>query len=126
MHDYGDGKGKNLPEAAYDNLNDVYVFLDELKNMGVYDNSTIIITADHEKIMTVDGIQPIFFIKEPYKKNDRLAVCSSPVSAEEFMPTIMKLITGESKDKTFMIMKRMKIGQEVYIYDSTRKIYPIF
>lgn len=50
--------------------------------------------------MTVDGIQPIFFIKEPYKKNDRLAVCSSPVSAEEFMPTIMKLITGESKDKT--------------------------
>ena len=100
MHDYGDGKGKNLPEAAYDNLNDVYVFLDELKNMGVYDNSTIIITADHGKIMTVDGIQPIFFIKEPYKKNDRLAVCSSPVSAEEFMPTIMKLITGESKDKT--------------------------
>ena len=50
--------------------------------------------------MTVDGIQPIFFIKEPYKKNDRLAVCSSPVSSEEFMPTIMKLITGESKDKT--------------------------
>lgn len=49
MHDYGDGKGKNLPEAAYDNLNDVYVFLDELKNMGVYDNSTIIITADHGK-----------------------------------------------------------------------------
>lgn len=68
MHDYGDGKGKNLPEAAYDNLNDVYVFLDELKNMGVYDNSTIIITADHGKIMTVDGIQPIFFIKEPIKR----------------------------------------------------------
>ncbi len=98
MHDYGYGsKRANIPERAESCLQDVCRYIDKLKQLGVYDSSTIIITADHGQHETIDGIQPVFFIKRKDARQDALVINNAPVSAEEFLPTILKA-AGASGD----------------------------
>lgn len=99
MHSFGNdrySKTHNMAEAARGNLEDVYSYIDELKNLGVYDNTSIIITADHGVHETKNGIQPIFFIKRSGQTQDSLQINNAPVSAEEFMPTIVMLAGGDN------------------------------
>lgn len=66
-------------------------YLSQMKELGIYDNSTIIIAADHG-----DGwaTSPIFLIKE---KNGRgeLKINQAPVSHEDFRATIMQAAGGD-------------------------------
>lgn len=60
-------------------------YLNQLKQLGVYDNSTIIITADHGDM--VDS-QVIFYIKEPGVQRETTAETNAPISLHELRPTI--------------------------------------
>ncbi len=60
-------------------------YLNQLKQLGVYDNSTIIITADHGDM--VDS-QVIFYIKEPGVQRETMAETNAPISLHELRPTI--------------------------------------
>lgn len=60
-------------------------YLNQLKELGVYDDATIIITADHGSQIES---QVIFYIKEPGETHDTSPVTNAPVSFNEFMPTI--------------------------------------
>lgn len=91
MHDYGYGsKRAKIPERANACIQDVSCYIDRLKEKGVYDSATIIITADHGQHETVDGIQPVFFIKKKNSVQKELYVNNAPISAKEFLPTILK------------------------------------
>lgn len=99
MHSFGNdrySKNHNMAEAARGNLEDVYSYIDELKKLGVYDNTSIIITADHGVHETKNGIQPIFFIKRSGQTQDSIQINDAPVSAEEFMPTIVMMAGGDN------------------------------
>ncbi|MCM1263051.1 MAG: hypothetical protein NC313_10060 [Butyrivibrio sp.] len=60
-------------------------YLNRLKELGVYDDATIIITADHGD---VNDSQVIFYIKEPGETHEVSPVTNAPASFNEFMPTI--------------------------------------
>lgn len=60
-------------------------YLNQLKQLGVYDDSTIIITADHGDM--VDS-QVIFYIKEPGANRERAAETNAPISLHELRPTL--------------------------------------
>ena len=62
-------------------------YLNQLKELGVYDNSTIIITADHGEGF---ASQVLFYIKQPNETHDASPVTNAPVSFYEFLPTIAK------------------------------------
>ena len=92
MHAFDDIKDTQvIADAAYKNMQDVLKYINNLKKIGVYDNSVIIITADHGRHETINGIQPILFVKEVGAARDTVKINSAPVSAEEYMPTILKL-----------------------------------
>ncbi len=59
-------------------------YISLMKRLGVYDSSTIIITADHGWEY---GQQPIFFIKEKNITQDDIIDNASPVSFHELLPT---------------------------------------
>ena len=65
-------------------------YIDELKEVGIYDNSTIIIMADHGKNPTA-GIdpQPIFLIKQPNENHSNMIINTSPISYDDFQATIL-------------------------------------
>lgn len=64
-------------------------YIAQLKKLGVYDNSTIIIMSDHGNQGQCEGVQPIFFIKERNRRSQEMEVRSAPISFEDIMPTIL-------------------------------------
>ena len=68
-------------------------YFNQLKELGVYDNSTIIITSDHG---SEAHPQSIFFIKEANEHHEQMQVTNAPISLHELAPTIAQITTGES------------------------------
>jgi len=62
-------------------------YLNRLKELGVYDNATIIITSDHG---APDESQVIFFMKEPGEHHDVMQETSAPIGHTEYMATIAR------------------------------------
>ena len=62
-------------------------YLDQLKNLGVYDNSTIIITADHGSEARP---QMVFFIKEKNETHENMQITNAPISLSELIPTVVQ------------------------------------
>ncbi|MBQ7782257.1 MAG: alkaline phosphatase family protein [Lachnospiraceae bacterium] len=60
-------------------------YLNQLKELGVYDNSTIIITSDHG---VEDESQVIFFVKQPGESHEESPITSAPIAHTELLPTI--------------------------------------
>lgn len=60
-------------------------YFNQLKAVGAYDNSTIIVTADHGMMYDT---QSVFFIKEAGVTRDEMAINGAPISLHELMPTM--------------------------------------
>lgn len=90
-----------LEETAKGCLVIVEEYINQLKSLGVYDDSTIIITTDHGGKHDSQGI---YFIKQPGEHHEEMLVTNAPASHREFLPTIAKAI---GLDAT-------KYGQTIY------------
>ena len=62
-------------------------YIRQLKELGVYDDATIIITSDHG---APDESQVIFFMKEPGEHHDVMQETSAPIAHTEYMATIAR------------------------------------
>ena len=60
-------------------------YIQEMKDLHIYDNSTIIISSDHGNAYNT---QSIFFIKPRWQRQEEMTVSHAPVSQAEFMETI--------------------------------------
>lgn len=56
----------------------------------VYDNATIIITADHG--IDRNTPQPIYFIKPPHVSQEEMQITSAPISHDDFQATVLTCI----------------------------------
>lgn len=74
-----------LEETAKGCMVIVEEYLNQLKELGVYDDATIIITADHGG---PQDSQVIFYMKEAKEMHEKSPVTNAPVSFREFLPTI--------------------------------------
>ena len=74
-----------LEETAKGCMVIVEEYLNRLKSLGVYDDATIIITADHGG--PYDS-QVIFYMKESGETHEETRVTNAPISFKEFLPTI--------------------------------------
>lgn len=72
----------------------VNAYIDQMKTLGVYDDATVIITADHGSWANGDT-QPIFMIKTPNQIHDVMPVNSAPISLDDFQATIMSIVGCE-------------------------------
>ena len=70
-------------------------YFEQLKSLNIYDNSTIIITSDHGEYLTYKNSQPIFLIKEKNKQNNEIKINSAPISHENILPTVLKLMDSK-------------------------------
>lgn len=78
-------------------------YLDELKRLGVYDDATIIITADHGGDWKED-MQVIYFIKQPGEVHDASPVTNAPISHCDLLPTVAQMAG----------MDHTKYGKSIY------------
>ncbi len=73
-------------------------YLNQLKRLGVYEEATIVITADHGVHHSYDGAQPMFFIKSPGESHSEYAETNAPISFTDMMPTVLYLAGTEYSD----------------------------
>lgn len=105
MHTFKTGEKEDMAKR---NLDYVSSYIDKLEELGIYDDTVIIIMADHGIPCTTDGMQPIFFIKRAGEEHDKIVINDAPVSVEEFIPTVVYAI-GEDNSG---------FGKTVYDYAS--------
>lgn len=84
-------------DAARGSLNIVYEYLEQLRELGVYNNTTIMIIADHGS----GGDRPTnpLFLFKPQQSTGDLKVNSAPVCQEDLFATVMEDIGLNEKQK---------------------------
>ena len=85
--------GSTLEECAAGYMLMVSEYINQLKELGLYDNSTIIVTSDHGD--KENSMQVIYFIKEAGVTREKMAENSAPISHKEFIGTILHNIGAE-------------------------------
>lgn len=88
-----DKNGTSAMEASLGSLNIVLEYIDQLKMAGIYDNTSIIIIADHGKINM--GQNPILMVKQTGIKKE-FSITSAPVSFDDLLNTMLYLSTDMS------------------------------
>ena len=76
-------------------------YFSELKQLGVYDDATIIVTADHGLYIESNDPQPIYLIKLPGQSQETMQINSAPISTEDYMATIYELVCGGDSDNKY-------------------------
>ncbi len=102
---------EQMISQAKGSLKIVYEYIKQLKELGLYDNATIIITSDHgqnylleaERVKLAEELDfqgtsnPILFVKTAGQKDDReLAVSTAPLSHADLHATIIRACQGDS------------------------------
>ncbi len=73
----------------------VYDFLEQMRELGIYEDSTIIITTDHgysgggEGYMPHETAVPLTIVKPAGGNEEKLTCSDAPVSHTEFIPTVL-------------------------------------
>ncbi|MBR1765125.1 MAG: hypothetical protein IJ746_06990 [Ruminococcus sp.] len=61
-------------------------YTDQLKEMGLYDSSVIIVTSDHGKHLNKDNM-PIWYIKTANEHHDEMQTSSAPIHHTDYLAT---------------------------------------
>lgn len=93
-------------------------YLDNLKKLGAYDDSTIIIMADHGSHSRAQypNATPMFMIKEPNRSSEELILNSAPIYYTDLMATylINAGLYEEEKDRELF-------GSSIYDFEEGEK-----
>ncbi len=77
-------------------MNMVYHYMDELKRLGLYENATIIITADHGENYVTEALEqntnPILFIKPAGRYKEELEISDICASQNDMLPTLAPIL----------------------------------
>ena len=104
--------------------------MDEMKKLGIYDNATIIITADHGQntnVMKESEVDtdydmtstPILFVKLAGEQHEeRFVNSTAPVSHTDFMATVIKAVGGDAQQygRTFSQIDSNEGRERIFTY----------
>ena len=65
----------------------VRTYIDNLKKLGIYDKSTIIVMADHGEFGDTDSI---FFVKKPFEEHEEMEIDESMITHHDFQDIIIE------------------------------------
>lgn len=100
-------------------------YIKQMKELGVYDNSTIIITADHgfsgggvvDDTLPQKTAVPLMLVKQKGFNNQSVIVSEMPVSHVDISPTIMdgfSLLYDEGNEPVYSVVNRDRIRHYYY------------
>ena len=109
-------------------------YISQLKQLGIYDSSTIIIMSDHGSAYNKSNPQPIFFIKKPYENHKNMVINSAPISYDDYLATILEvagldysnygktIFDWNENDSRVRELWYPGDGYDVYTYDGDRDV----
>lgn len=121
------GREATVSSQGRGSLKIVYEYLNQMKELGIYDDATIIITADHGQGYISDSdktsgkpdrtSRPIFIIKQPNEQGEVMRISNAPVSQAELIPTILDAvgIDGSDYGRTFEEISEDEQRERMYV-----------
>jgi hypothetical protein len=100
----------------------IYEYIDQLKQLGLYDDATIIITGDHGMLHGDNVERPSLvglFVKPAGSSGAPLAISEAPVCPDELAATVMEGLLGsaEGYGRTYFDVKEGDQVTREYISD---------
>lgn len=89
-------------------LNIIDAFINRLKQNNVYDNSAIIVMADHGYWASTGRQNPILYIKG-INEHHEMITSDIPVSYEDLVPAYLQLLNGDTSDKLFQNLEPNRV-----------------
>ncbi len=97
------GRDTNVYSQMKGSLRIVYAYLEQLKALGLYEDATIIITADHgqqtqfveEAAKPDKTLMPTLMVKKAGEHHDALVLNEAPVSHREYLATLAQTMGVE-------------------------------
>lgn len=89
-------------------LNIIDAFINRLKQNNVYDNSAIIVMADHGYWASTGRQNPILYIKG-INEHHEMITSEIPVSYEDLVPAYLQLLNGDTSDKLFQNLEPNRV-----------------
>ncbi len=114
-------EGASYEETTLGCLYIVSEYIRQMKETGVYDNSTVIITADHGWEY---GQQPVFFIKEAGASSDSIEDTNAPASFHELLPTIARIAGVNMQGQTIYDFKADELRERTLYIRNYMEEYP--
>lgn len=118
---------ENLIEAGRGILVMVQQYLNELKKLEVYDDSVIIIMADHGGQWMEDQgdylrrHNPLLLIKGQNEEHE-FKISKAPISYDDLQEAYVRLLSGSTEDEVFEIKEDVQ-RKRIYINDTDFKEY---
>lgn len=97
-----DGEGVSLEESAKANMVIIDRFLTRLKELGIYDNSVIVIMADHGAAGYGKIQSPLLLIKGRGEHHD-FEISEAPVSYEDMQDGFLALLDDKTGEDVFEV-----------------------
>lgn len=115
--------GSSLEENSRGCMAIMETYLDKLKELGIYDNATIIITSDHGG---PKDSQPILFVKNVQEQHSEMKVNHAPVSFVDFQPTIAKTagLNPSEYGRAFDEIGETEVRERTVFVRAMNKKYP--
>lgn len=110
----------SIENEAKLSIDAVNAYLEQLKKNGVYDNSTIIVTADHGA-HAKETPTPIFFIKKAGQKNNSMQLSDAPVHHGDLLATYLTSAGIYDKNKDEKLF-----GKSIFDYNENEQRERIF
>ncbi len=93
----GESSPKEQAVAVNKILNEYFA---ALKENGIYDNSDILVLADHGMKDSGSVKYPLLMYKPAHRTETGIKVSNAPISHEDLYPTLLKLAGGEPAERT--------------------------
>lgn len=98
----------------------VTTYINQLKDNGIYDNTVLIVMADHGSDYNDEGeiskINPIFFVKG-IDEHHEVTINEAPVSYDDLMDSYMRLLDGKQSGVIFDYKEGDSRDRKFYLTD---------
>lgn len=91
-----DGSETSLSQQIHGVMSAIFDFMDEMKEQGIFDRSTIIITGDHGAVDIYQN--PCFLIKASGQTQPELQISHAPITFQNVLPTLSQAIDGKNDE----------------------------
>ena len=82
-------------------------YLAQLKDAGIYDNTMVVVLADHGNWTSPEVMAPMLMVKPFASETAGLEISSAQITYEDLMPTLVKALGGETDGRSVF-----EIGEE--------------
>ena len=96
----------------------VSTYLDELRMNGLYDNTMVVVLADHGDWEDEVVFNPMLFVKPFASKTEGLGVSKAQITYADLMPTLVEAVTGKDSGMTlFEVSEGMERERRFMYYN---------